>query len=272
MHSIAYYEMPNSASENSLKLPVTELDFSRFLTGAERGIIDKNWEKVLEESAGKAFYKPKGIGCLYLSPDSNASFMTTDFKTYVAISRCYNNPAFSSRTLDMMSVSSVGGVVRTSDGKVFVHRRSKKATHVPGAIDGSIAGICHVKDGYLDFKDAILSKLEKELKTSSSEVLDMKFTGIHSSREPDFSGMYTFDISTSLTKAQLSDRAKSSPFEEFYFIDENKLEEFILKEFNPSQPVCLDGCATFLASLPSQSFDKLVPQLREKGINISLPL
>ncbi len=266
MHKIEFYLMPDEAVGRDLKVPVVDRDFSELLNDEERGLIEENWKKVLEESSGKAFYKPKGVGCLYECSSGNPSFITSDFKTYVAISRNYTNPIFSNYSLNGMRVSAVGGVVRTNDGKIFVHKRSKKATHVAGAVDSSIAGICHVKEGYLDFKGTIMDKLEKELKTSSEDVLDVRFTGIHSSREPDFSGMYTFDISANLDEPQLRERAESSPFEEFYFVDENKLEDFVLRDFNPSQPICLDGCATFLKSMPRDSFDRTVYQLKRNGI------
>lgn len=271
MPKIEFYLTPDRAEGSPLIVPVTGRDFSSSLAAAEKKLVNCNWRAVFEESSGRAFYKPKGVGCMCkCSSEGGAEFMTTDFKTYVSISRYYDNSAFSSQTLDRMKVSSVGGVVRTIDGKVFIHRRSKKATHIPGAIDSSIAGICHVKNRFLNFRGAILSKLEKELKTFPEDILDMRFTGIHSSREPDFSGMYTFDISTSLSESQIADRAKSSPFEEFYFVGENKLEELILKEFNPSQPqpLCLDGCAALLAILPAPQFYKTAQKLIQNGINI----
>jgi len=255
---------------NRLKTYIIREDFSDELFVAEKDkqIIEENWEELLEESGGKVFSRAKARGTLYETAQGKSAWKTTDFKTYVAVSRTHKAKTLSAEFYRDMRVSAVGGVVISSDDKVLVQKRSAEATHVPNSWDSSVAGRADLKDGGIDIRGAVYGALGRELKITEEETEEVKVTGLHSARDPDFSGMFSFKARVNLHSSELRCRASEKDFEDFIIEPVKDLPEILEKVFVDREQTCLDGCATLLASIPSQDYPESLDFLRGLGYDI----
>lgn len=204
---------------------------------------------------------------------------TTEFKDYVAIMRSSGmQPRPMSRALyDAMRVVAVGAALRTSDGKVLVHRRSAEATHAPNRIDCSCAGLCHLTpERQIDIVTDLAEKLQRELGMDFSELSAIGLTGIHSSAEPDFSGMFDFCLQTFLESKQVEERIKtlekerveagtSPTFSEYFFVSEADLPRFVLKHYCETGDMVGDGAAALLGLTDNTTFFETVKQIQKCG-------
>ncbi len=166
-----------------------------------------------------------------------------------------------------MRVSSVGGVVQSIDGYTIIHKRPKDATHVPDVYDASIAGLAHINNNEIDFQ-FYLKKKFPELEINSSEVNYIKATGLHSTKAPDFSGMYTFLVQTNLELGLLAEKARNSFKNRFIIIPPGALPDFIVDNYKDSEISCLDGGVTLASSLPHQEFLETIDRWKRKGTTI----
>lgn len=266
MYRIQFYFKPDTpVSYDTLKTRVSEEDFSRFFSRTDKTEIDSIWNDLKKQKVDKVFSQPRGLGCLCDTQDNIFTFGYTDFKTYIATTRSSGARTLSQGVYDNMRASAVGGLVRLSDGNVFIHRRSKNATHVAGIIDSSIGGLCQIKNAHLDFKATLTEKLKRELNVNEDEIESLYLTAVHSSSQPDFSGMVDFIITLPYNREQLEKKFDSSQFEETFFIPYKDLPDFIVSNFTSSSPQMVgDGCATLLSGLENEVFKDTVGKIQSR--------
>ena len=152
-----------------------------------------------------------------------------------------------------------------------MHKRAKDATHVPNAWDSSVAGLVQVKDGKVNFQKALHEDLKREMSMTEEEIKasQIRVTGVHSSRAPDFSGTIDFVIHTTLTRKAIEDKLEGKKwFEEYAIISQKEIPDFILSNYTGNKEICPEGCAVLLLSLPPQEYRRTLKSLRKKGIFI----
>ena len=254
------YYPPRNYEEMPVRL--TKRDFSDNLKSKDKERIEDEWQAALKKNPG-IFSVPRELATLYDTQNGILTFDTTDFKTYLAISRTWRGLNFlPAKAYNLMRIAAVGAVVYLEDGYVFVHKRAKNATHVPNAWDSSVAGLAHIRNGReINFLHDLYEKLQRELYFTQEEIeaSGIKVTGVHSSREPDFSGAMSFAVHTTLRRSAIERRARGR-FEEYTILKKKELTEFILANYI-GDDVCLDGAATLLQSLPQTQFSDLVNKI-----------
>jgi len=252
----------------------------RDLVNDEDDLIIKNEWKLIE---GKAFSKPGSLASLIDTTDNGMLVARpTDFQLYSVISRTSEKNYPLSRGLyNNMRIATVGSALYSSDNKVLVHRRPVTATHIANRYDGSVAGFVFNEDGRLDFRKAILSKLQRELGFTEEELEKLKnnvegyrlrITSIHNSPDLDFSGMVDFRIDVPLTFEQLRVRANEKYMPESIGVDVANLIDFVYNHFvNPkeSEELIADGVASLLSSLSYADFLKAVSHINKDKTRIN---
>lgn len=267
------YYPPINYEEMTINL--SERDFSHNLTAKDRRRIEYEWQTALKEKP-RIFSIPRGLATLNDTQDGILKLDITDFKTYLAISRTHKKPnSLSAKIYGSMRIAAVGAAVYLDDGGIFIHKRAKNATHVPNSWDSSVAGLVDIQKAKgINFLYALYEKLQRELNFSQEEIKasEIKVTGVHSSREPDFSGTIDFLVRAPVKRLVLENRIKrSKEFEEYTIIGEQELPNFILSHYAGSK-VCLEGCATLLLSLPSKPYKKTLQDLKRRGRQIEYGL
>ena len=181
-----HYEIPMKLSW--ILTRVEDRDFSEepFFTEGDRSEVERIWQDVVAERGDSVFSEPKTRGTLYDTTRESSTFRTTDFKTYLAVTQSHKERTLSEGVYRNMRVSAVGGALVTQDGKVFIHKRSKNATHVPNAWDSSVAGRADVDGATIDFEKTIYGALRRELKIVQAEINQVRITGLHTAHDPDF--------------------------------------------------------------------------------------
>jgi len=271
---ISWYKMPNirffykpekPLEYNELLVKVSGNDFSDMLTFGDRAVIENNWKKLREEKGDKVFSRPGGLGSLVDTKNNIFTYRPTEFKVYVAVTLTYQDKLLNNLVYDNMRVSAVGAVLKLADEKVFVHRRSINVTHAKSMVDSSVAGLVHFdySIGNLNFQKSLFEKLHRELKIKDEEVKNVAFTGVHSSYDPDFSGMADFAVETVLESGDIEERIDKNYFGEHYFIPVNKLADFVFNYYAVKRDMIGDGCAAILASLDHNLFFEAVRKINE---------
>lgn len=270
MNRIRFYFKPDKPVDcQNIETKVLKKEFLEIFGKKDYEEIERIWEKLKKERGNAIFSRPNRLGSLYDTQNGIFSYKPTDFKTYLAATNSYADKLLSQAVYNNMRISSVGGVVRLADGNIFVHRRSKKVTHVKDYIDSSVAGLAAIDSiGNINFKAAILEKLERELKIVQSEIKSLRVSAVHESHNSDFSGMCDFVIDTELEAKEVNERVDKEYFGEYFIVPSVKLPEFIIDHFLIQQDMSGDGCATLLASLEHKIFLETVNRLRKAGKRI----
>lgn len=242
-------------------------DFSDDLTAEDMKKIEEEWMRAVKDNP-RIFSSARSLATLYDTQGGLLTFDTTDFKTYLAISRTHKKPnSLSAKIYDSMRIAAVGTAVYLDDGGVFIHKRAKNATHVPNAWDSSVAGLVDIqKTKGINFLYALYEKLQRELNFSQEEIKasEIKVTGVHSSREPDFSGAVSFVVHTNLGRKALENRVRGR-FSNYAMIYERDLSDFILAHHMNEPGSCFDGVATLLQALPPENFKDLVCRINRNN-------
>ncbi len=260
-----FYKPEKPVDYKDLRFQVAGSDFSDILTEEDRRIRNDIWGELVKEKKEKIFSRPGGLGCLVDTRDSVLTFRPTDFMTYVATSRSHARRSLSKQVYDNMRVSAVGGTLKLADSLVFIHRRSSNVTHAADKLDSSIAGLAHInEDGKIDFRKALFEKLQRELKIKEGEIKNLAVTGVHSSYDPDFSGMVDFAVETNLHARDIEERIDKSYFGEHFFVPNDKLANFVFEHYAIEKDMIGDGCATILASLDHNVFLGIVEKIRRQ--------
>ncbi len=244
--------------------------FDDVLTPGDRTAIDTIWKNLQSERGARVYSKPGGLGTLHSCRGNILVYLPTEFKAYLATTVTSDARTLSGELYEQMRISAVGAAVRLVDSSVFVHRRSSYVTHVPNMIDSSVGGFAHVNErGVPDFERALSEKLSRELHISPDEIRRVTLTSVHSSREPDFSGMCDFVVETSVTRADLERRIDRAYFAEHFIVEPNEIPSFILEHYVRKRDMVPEGCATLLSSLEYPLFLETVDLLRHHDARIS---
>ena len=146
---IELFCLPHRARDLELKIVVRPTNYGDSYNAADRAATDGFWQELAEESA--RFGRPqsttnKNLATLRIvGEDGEVICDTTEFRDYVAISRVPDR--LSPEASNGMRVAAVGSCLLSADDSIIVHKRSTKATHSPGYLDSSCAGLCFVRDG-----------------------------------------------------------------------------------------------------------------------------
>ena len=263
------YKPEKPVSFGTLSISMYNRDFNEILSARDRAVIDTVWKNVQRERGEAVYSKPGSLGTLYNCHGGMLVYRPTDFKTRLAIGLTFSKRTLSASVYEQMRVSCVNAVVRLADGSVFVHRRSSLVTHVPNMLDASVGGFADVNEqGILDFEGALYEKLRRELKISDEEVGSAMLASVHSSREPDFSGMCDFVVDTNLSVNDLERRIDRSYFAEYFVVSSDELPQFIIDHYLHRGDMAPEGCATLLSSLEYHMFLEAVDHLTAAGANI----
>lgn len=224
-------------------------DFLRILTEPDRQKIELNWEETLK----RAKIWRGELGSLVDTQEGNLQYAKTDYGVWRAIAspdlpREY--VTLSDLAYDKFRVSSVGVAVETIDGKVIVHR---KPDNVPagGKLDSSANGFCEVKNGKLDFEQSAYEKLERELRLTKGDILNLELRGVHSVVGKDSycnSGMLAYHAKTKLTFEEIKQKANGLYVADLIPVEKSDLANFIVSHYADGSLIG-DGCATLLYSL-----------------------
>ena len=261
-----FYKPEKPVDYIKLEARVGGNDFSEVFTDRDKYVVEKNWEKLRVERGDKVFSKPGGLGSLLDTKDNVFTYKPTEFKAYIATTQTYQDRLLSPQVYDRMRVSAVGAVLKLADGNVFIHKRSSNVTHAGNMIDSSVAGLAHYDHeiGSINFRKSLFEKLRRELKIKDDEIKSIAFTGVHSSYDPDFSGMVDFAVETNLHARDIEERIDKSYFGEHFFVPNDKLANFVFEHYAIEKDMIGDGCATILASLDHNVFLGIVEKIRRQ--------
>jgi hypothetical protein len=255
------YRPQKPVAIGSLKLTSTGEDFSRLLTLKDKEEMEEVWREVQDKSP-KSFSKPKGLATLSSVKGGEILYDFTEFKEYVSVSRTSDRRNLSEKAYDNMRVLAVGATLEMSDGSIFVHRRPYESTHVAGLIDSSCAGLCLTENEIVNPEKSITFKLERELKVSSKEVQILGVNGIHSSGNPDFSGLIDISLKTKLTPEELTERIRDT-FPEYWFVPKKDLGDFVFERYAARNDMVGDGAMILLSSLGNKEFYRVIKDLKK---------
>lgn len=267
MQAIRYFYKPiEPVDPLTVQGEIEGEDFSWTLHDHEKVEIENIWNCLKEEKGDSLFSRPRSLGSLHETTAQLLTYKPTDFKTYLGVVRSYSSQSLRSRTYEDMRVSSVGATVRFIDGSVFVHRRSRHVTHAKNMIDSSVAGFCPVTcEGIFEFIPALQEKLKRELKVRLEDIVNILLSAVHNSTSPDFSGMCSYVVDTSLDKDSIIDKIDKSYMDEWYVIPPQQLPDFIVEHYAVLGDMCGDGCAVLLSSLQHATFNETIDRLTKKG-------
>ncbi|MEK6850239.1 MAG: hypothetical protein AABX85_01550 [Nanoarchaeota archaeon] len=231
--------------------------------------IDSNWQAQL--AAGN--FRNLPMGSLWNTRQENsrivASYLPTEYKVYnaVAFPHNSNNPP-SYRLRSLMRISSVGGVIFTSDDKILMQKRAEGVT-AAGLIDSVVAGFCVSNDkNKLDFDCAIKEKLKREAVIDQKEVSSLEQRSLFSSIGYDFSGMIGYLVKTTLSSQEIALRANKKYIGSIYALKKNEIFDFIARHYIKEQDMTGDGCAVLLSCLEQSEFEDVVEEIKSRGAKI----
>lgn len=253
-----------------LRMLVTRGTYGDYLSDVDKGIIDKEWDKVKVRNP-QAFSRPRSLATLNNVRDGILLFEATEFKEYMAVTHTSEERSMSPAAYLNMRVGAVAAALEVPGEKIFVHRRSYDATHVPGMLDSSTAGVCFVQDYmFLDPKASILNKSARELRLEENEVQVLGTTGVHSAEAPDFSGMINVAIRTDISESEMRDRIAKAEVDisELFFVPRLELDDFVYEHLVMEKDMVGDGAMTLLSMLPNDEFSASIDKLRRSGVDI----
>ena len=155
------------------------------------------------------------------------------------------------------------------------------ATHVANRYDGSIAGFVFNELGRLDFRRAILSKLERELGFTKEELdrlvlnhdgYKLSIIDIHNSVGLDFSGMVDFRIDIPMKFEDIIKRVNSKYLTAVTSVSKENISQFVYEHLvtpkSQDDELILDGAASLLCSLAESEFLEAVKEINKNNETI----
>lgn len=254
---------------DEIRINILKEDFSSVFNEKDKKIIENFWKEKILKINPKSFSKPNGLATLFDTSNGNYSFKTTEFKDYVAVSRTSKKRNLTLQAYERMRVAAVGAYLITSDGSIFVHKRSKKATHAPDLYDSSCAGLCILERGEISLERLIYEKIQRELGLGKNEFILRGLVGIHSSKGSDYSGMFDISLETNLNSKELTKRIRDKPFENYRFVKREKLANFIIKHCGAMMDMAGDGAGTLCGALNEEEFIYVIEKLKKLGKRIN---
>lgn len=269
-----YYKAKTPVERTIQPIVLQDRDFTKeFVTPADIPHLEENWKNVCAKqvSFGKTppFSTPRMLGALHDNADGVYKYIPTEFKTYVGASLTKDAGVLSPQIYDQMRVASVSGVVQFADDRVLVHRRSQYVTHCAGLLDSSVGGFIFINNGAFDVEASLNKKLANEIKLKPEEILSKKHTGIHSSDNPDHSGMFDFVIRASIPSTEIQARTDPTYMSECNFPRIKELPDFLVENYGNKQNNMIgDGAAALLASLEHETYKETVERIQKAGKSI----
>lgn len=281
MAEIEHYHI-SAFKHQSLPSRIENRDFSEFLSKEELKKVDEHWSNQMitcdylnaeRIRVGKKSQiissKPQSFVSL-IDTHNGFNWVTTEYKMYHA------STELEIPILELMRVGSIGGAVKSIDGSVIVHKRSKDAGHVPNLYDSSVGGFCVLQNGELNPANSLYQKLARELKITPEEVEDYCLTDVHHASAPDHSGMFSFVVNTKLETSALKERGEEAisrgEFGGIEIVSEKDLPDFIIEHYGGTntrnREGTLDGAAVLASSLSSGEFTYTIKQLIKSGVDI----
>ena len=260
---IEFLFLPDKPLKNIKVKSKIEKDFE--INVSLKSKIDDAWNEIKLLNP-EVFSEERNLACLttvYSKKEGvRLKFKYTDYKTYSALSNLSRKKRISEKSYEYMRVAAIGIVVFLGDDMIFIQRRSKKASHVPGIIDASCGGLCNVENNTINYLSCIYEKLKRELNLDSSEVIIKGISGIHSTNKPDLSGTVDFIVNAEIDEEEFIKRIKNN-FDEFFIINKKELLTFILEHLN--KDIGWEGVATLLTALTSKERQKLIGTINKNS-------
>ena len=277
---IEIFYTPKNAPKN-LEIIVDDKFYGDSYSPADRKTTDDFWEKLLAESKKNKTPEPTSPRVRAtldsVDKDGRVYCRTTDFRDYVAISRIPEK--LSEKARDGMRVAAVAAYLLTNDGYILVHKRSTKATHSPGYLDSSCAGLCTVEKGKINPVKDIEGKLKAELGIEMKDVQEVKFTGVHSCAAPDFSGMFTYGLVTKLTNKEVEERVnkamkegKGGRLDSYELVKRDDLVKYLVDHYLVKKDMVADGLTTLMGALTNEEYEALLKKVKGSGIETRVGL
>jgi hypothetical protein len=268
------------AITQKMRMHITEPAFSADFSQQDTEKIEHRWAGIQKERP-EVFSRPGSLASLAHIAHDSCLFRPTEFKEYAAVQQDVSRRELSGRLYENMRVASVGGVVRLSDGYVVVQRRADHLLAEPGKLDSGCAGFAMVKDGTLDFEDAVLSKLKQELNLTLADTTRVANTAIRCSRSDCYSAMWDFAIDVKLGshdfkehvkayEARLKAAGKTPRIGECVYVHEEAVPAFVIEMYGRDKELIGDGAGALLSSLDQKRFVDTVRMLRRDGRKIAL--
>ena len=277
-HSIQFYYKPKEPQSLDFLVGVTEgKDFKKWLTPKDIAIMEEEWPEVLKVNT-HAVSQVRGLLCMHDTSEvarGKITYIFTDFETYVAASRTSERGMpMSPLVYNAMRVGAVGGVVYSLDDFVLVHKRPANATHVANQRDASVAGLAkRTAEGKVLFAPVFQEKLKRELGLTQEETekvlantdgYSIKLTAVHSSADPDCSGMVDAIIRIPQEMGKIVERANEKYLQDIHAVPVQNLVAYSVMHYLGWQPIppeerlIPDGFAVLAASLPQETFERVV--------------
>ena len=256
----------------SVQTKVLDRDFSARCSKDDKNFIDEFWTNEVLSKNPNATSTPRGRANLVGTniDDSQFVFEYVEYKEYLAVANTGGRETkpLSEGVYDSMRIAAVGAALVLPDESVFVHRRPFNATHVAGVFDSSTAGVLPVDARGIYIERGLHEKLKRELGLEPHEVTIEGVTGVHSAGSPDFSGLVTTVLRTSLNKEELERRRKPDIFPEVKYIPQKELADFVIDRYTAND-MNHDGAMTLLSSLPYATWKDSIELLQKTGKHIS---
>jgi len=270
-----FYTPESPVSPEALNVTMSGTEFSRHIAESDKPIIEQVWHDKVLIANPKATAGP--LATLASSHNGVLVCDASNFKDYVATTRTSLNPDFDKelRALSLderrlqpdfygrMRILAVGAYLETGDGTILVHRRPSNATHAPNLIDSSCAGLCKIYDGgIINPRKDLEEKMSRELGLNPSDATLIGVTNVHSSEAPDFSGMISFGLKTSLAPEQLKPIINPKTASEYFFVPKDKLVEFVVDKYIRTREMVGDGATVLMGALDRDQFNYVVQQIK----------
>ena len=104
--------------------------------------------------------------------------------------------------------------------------------------------------------------MSRELGLNPSDATLIGVTNVHSSEAPDFSGMISFGLKTSLAPEQLKPIINPKTASEYFFVPKDKLVEFVVDKYIRTREMVGDGATVLMGALDRDQFNYVVQQIK----------
>lgn len=275
---IEIYPIPEDLEK--INLVISNQTYMGNALSSDQKVIEESWANVegsVRKEGGKIFSKPNLAVFHDLDERGNIFCKTTEYKVYNAVSRSSQGlaPILSSSFYDTMRIATIGSFLKSADDFILVHRRSKKAPHVPGFLDASCAGLCIINNGSVNPVNDLSKKLNEELNMSYDDMTSVHLKGIHSCASPDFSGLFSFGLETSLSNDDISKRMEDktpdslhTKFAGYEFIPRNVLADFIIYHYTKIKDMTGDVAMVLTHALNPDEARYVLSQLKDSGVSV----
>jgi hypothetical protein len=235
-----------------------------FMTEADKAARKEHWDNQTKEHPD--FFD--GVLGNLMDSTGDRHYISSNFSIYetLAVSAFNGYNPYSGELTDTLRSSTVTGSFETNDGYVIVQKIPEGLVG-GGMIDPTCGGMVPTdEDGYINPKERMLSRLEKEHCVEKGDIVSLKYTGAHLAFDIlTFTDMYHGKIDKTL--AEVLERFEEGGSESIEGVSLENLEEYIIDHsIGYKEPKMVDDAtATLLASLDYYNFNKTISEIKDKG-------